>query len=334
MNRLLLNEYNWAYPYLLEPNPEDVARLRVEVPSLFSSETFHGAGSVYDFNQLHLPNYLENWDRLDWQRQRLVQEFTRMSWQDCHFRRGIKPPINVAEHALLLIGGAIHDTEAVGRSGSRLVRSLFMDQGGRYVEKPCNLRQFSPRAARRFSRKLLLSRDFAGLAREFAALPVVIHAPRSIQLVGEDPFHAIEAYQKFFGDAGLMLERWSRRRGVRAVLGSSEISCSSISEGRFHPHVHALVWTSREDAEFIRDLPDDWTAAFKLPIQDSDHLAHHIQYLFHAYGLSTTYRRELERDNPDRQEFNRRTINAWSSLRRLRPSRGVRILNIPKRPAQ
>lgn len=333
MNALLLNEYNWAHPFLLEPNPADIARLKVEVPSLFTGETVHGAGSVYGFDQLHLPNYLTNWDRLDWQRQRLVQEFTRMSWLNCHFRRGLKPHINVAEHALLIIGGAIHDTEAVGRSGSRLVRSLFMDHGGRYVEKPCNLRQFSPRAARRFSRKLLRSRDFEGLARDFIALPVVIHAPRSIQLVGEDPFHAVETYQSFYQHAGRLLERWSRRKGVRAILGSSEISCSSISEGRFHPHVHAIVWTSKEEPEFIRNLPTDWTAEFILPIQDPDHLANHIDYIFQAYGLSKTYRRELERDNPDRQDFNRKTVNAWCSLRRLRPSRGVRILNIPKRQA-
>jgi len=333
MNALLLHEYNGAHPFLLEPHPDDVSRLEVEVPSLFAGETVHGAGSVYDFDQLHLPNYLTNWDRLDWQRQRLVQEFTRMSWHDCQFRRGLKRSINAAEHALLLIGGAIHDTEAVGRSGSKLVRSLFMDQGGRYVEKPYNLRQFGPRAARRFSRKLLQSRDFEKLARDFSALPVVIHAPRSIQAVGEDPFYAVETYQSFFAHAGCLLERWSRRKGVRAILGSSEITCSSISEGRFHPHVHAMVWTSKEEPAFIRDLPGNWTAEFELPIQDPDHLANHIHYIFQAYGLSTTYRREIEREDPHRPEFNRQTVNAWCSLRRLRPSRGVRILNIPKRQA-
>ena len=231
MNAFALNEYHFAQPSLFEPNPDDITRLRSEGPSLFSGELAQGVESVYDLSQLHLPSYLENWDRLDWPRQRLVQEFTRMSWRNCDFRRGLKSSVNVAEHALLLIGGAIHDTEAVGRSGTRLVRSLFMDHRGRYVEKPCNQRQFCPRAARRFSLKLLETRDFAGLARDCAALPVVVHAPRSIQVVGEDPFHAVETYHSFYGQAGLLLERWSRRKGIRAILGSSEISCSSISRG-------------------------------------------------------------------------------------------------------
>jgi hypothetical protein len=325
--------YNFNHPRLLEPSHEDIERLRQDVPSLFKGRTTRGATSRYDLDQLHFPDYTENWDSLDWVTQRLLQEFSRSSWKGCQYRRGLKSPLNVAEHALLFIGGAIYDTEAAGRAGTRLVRSLFMNERGKFLDKPSNLRQFGPHAARRLSNKLLATRDFEAISRVCHAFPLIIHAPRSIQTVGEECSYAVETYHTFYRQAGLLLERWSRRKAIRGIVGSSEISCSSIQEGCFHPHVHALVWTETEGPDFIRELPPDWTAKLEFAIQELNHIENKINYFCKAYGLSATYRREIERDNPDRQEFNRKTINAWCSLRRLRPSRGVRILNIPKRQA-
>lgn len=331
MSFLLHNEHN--PPPLLKPNAEDIDRLRSEIPSIFRGEACGTGKGRYDFNELHLPDYLWNWSSLDWITQRLVQEFTRASWLNSHFRKGLKSPLIPGEHALLMIGSGIHDTEASGRSGTGLVRSMFMNAAGEYIYPPCNLRQFGPRSARRYSKGLVSSRNFDQLLEQSPAVHVIINAPRSIQLVGEDPFHHVDGYRSFFKEACHMLECWSRRKAIHAVLGSCEISCTSIIDGRFHPHVHAIIWTELNEEE-RRKLAPDWSIKWGSLITERERLDEKIHYIFKAYGLSDIYRRELERDNPDRQEFNRRTINAWSSLRRLRPSRGVRILNIPKRPAQ
>lgn len=327
MSFLFYNEDN--PPPLLTPNRGDIDRLRVELPSIFGGERCGLGKGRYDFNLLRLPDYLSNWDSLDWITQRLLQEFTRSSWLNSNYRKGLKSPLIPGEHALLMIGSGIHDTEASGRSGTGLVRSMFMNAAGQYIYPPCNLRQFGPRAARRYSKTLVESRDFDRLLAESPAVHVIINAPRSFQLVGEDAFHHVEKYRHFFQEAGQMLERWSRRKAIHAVMASSEISCSSIMEGRFHPHIHAIIWTELDQIQ-LQELAPDCSLKWGHLITERERLDEKIHYIFKAYGLSATYRRELERDNPDRQEFNRKTINAWSSLRRLRPSRGTRVLHIPK----
>jgi hypothetical protein len=324
------------------PTEETVDRLRRELPELFRCITTDGAFDRYVLNWLNIPDQLGHWFLLDWELRCLLSAFCQSSWEGHGLRKGLKTGQGMGEHVLLMLLSGCHANEVAGRSGSRLITGNFR-KDGLYPVNHAKLRLISPREAANYATNILKIYNFEALMADHWAHPVVIHAPASLQLVGQDAWRAQPAYASFYRQSGELLDTWYKQRHVRAIFASHEISCSSIWEGRFHPHTHAIVFTDDGDPHFAWELPDGFKVDPELPTRDARAVRNIVRYITQAASIARTYRQEVPGSRELRREFNVRTVNAWSNLVALMKAevggvmatiRRTKALGLPRRNPQ
>ena len=320
------------------PAPHNIARLEREAPEIFVGSLSEDPPDRYSQNWLYAPDGLEHWEQFDFEQKCLLGAFFQSDWGVR--RKGLKSGQTAPEHLLLLINSGCYANEVAGRSGARLITSNLR-KGGIFPVNRAKQRLLSPRTSASYATKVWKLYDFERLLENHTAHPLVIHAPQSLQLVGQDAWRWQAEYANFYRESGKLLDTWHGKRRVSAIFASHEISCSSIWDGRFHPHTHALVFTEDGDPHFAWDLPEGFTVHPELPTRDPDQVRWLVGYMTQAASLASTYRREIPGNLELRREFNVRTVNAWSNLVALMKAetggvmatiRRIKALGLPRMP--
>jgi hypothetical protein len=207
----------------------------------------------------------------------------------------------------------------VGGAGHKIVRGNIR-RNGKYPKGKSSRRLIDPRAAKSFISNWMKGKDLSSLFIKGKAKSLVIPYPEGLVTVGDDSLLVREETNAFFKRVHSLLVDWVKDRAnpTRAFIQSCEISCRSIRESLFNPHVHCLLWIKKDYDFSILDLArseglevlekgDEITTVAKARSV--------LSYISKSTSLVEPYRREFKED--DISIFNVMTVKAHHDLNEL-----------------
>lgn len=316
--------------------------LRIGHEWMFTDRVHEGARDLYDLDWLNINDITENIGLLDREpaKAAAVRAVLAGNFDGHYAADGMKERALLPAHLLLLVLGRVVDR--LPRYGTRVVTCCLRDAEGRYSPDNVNLRFLNPRCALRDHRRFLRRHNPAALFDEgFEARILLLHAPPEIQHIGDAAANNADTrrreFRTFFNTATDHLNALVKRGRLRAYFASCEVSCQSIWDSMFFPHVHAVVWMpANTDPEWLlAGLPEGVTLARPGGVhREFRGVERFISYLYRVNSLTGAYSRE--RDDHDLREFNRRTVNAGENLVTLMQSdaegRGFRRIRYRQLP--
>ncbi len=307
------------------PSRGDIERIRFQAgEKLFTGPVHANATSIYELNWLSVSDLLANWHMLDAdaEKQHAVCKILKSSWDYNQYQRGLKHECPLIIHLMLMVMG--NGIERVRRYGTRVIYSCLKNPAdGYYSPDKVNTRLLNPpyavRQAKEFERKHNVEKLFGLMP---ARLLLFEPSPEDLRYVGDSADTNADArrdqYEQFFDSVHAHLNRLTRNHRIFSYFSSCEISCMSIRDSLYRPHVHAVVWMEADtctDHLFV-DLPQEvrLLPPGGLLTRYSD-VKQFLGYIFQVNSIAQVYQNEFREE--DIIKFNQRTVTAWENMVRL-----------------
>lgn len=300
--------------YYTPPTRADFEHLRFNASELFEFPVTQRATERHDLNWLSFNDLYANRRLLDRRARYLLGLYCKSKWDKTSWlESGLKTTNGTLAQAILLL--IVTEAWSASTILHMIVESNLRSKAGNYLYSGSNRRFISPRAAcvkiKEFKNTYAPERLFP----RCHAYIVLFESPEELRHVGHNPAQRREAYEKFFERNREILQKWKKKRSIRAFFLSNEITCLSIRDQIFNPHSHAVIWTDAEsDASFI----DAFIEAGYLikyyadPKTNWADLKHFLPYMMRAHSLAAVYARQFNSADP--VGFNKSTINALHAM--------------------
>ena len=305
-----------------KPSVQDVESFRFYTNDLFGGITHPSATCINDLNWLNVDDFLLNWHLFNREpeMQRVLRQIIESKWDSNANQRGLKHETPLVDHCLVFLLGRGADRFEMQRS--HLITSCLRDKNGLYSPIHGYSRLFHPPQAIRAWQDFLRHHRMDLLFNDFVARIVLLQSPRSIQRVSSSDANGIDQrrldFAKFYNSGCGHLNKLIKKGKIWSYLASCEVSCQSIRDSLYFPHIHAIVWTEPDaNIDWLhQDLPDDVFIPKPIGIiRDWDGIKDFVRYIFQVDSIAHVYRKEWSENGI--KEFNTATVNAWETMTRL-----------------
>ena len=313
-------------------NYDPLVSLRQHYPELFDGVVHNNPRSKEHLNWISLPDQLANSDKLTPDQRSNLDSLIHGYWEEKTWvmgglKCGNDKDLSFPEALLLL--NSVEIGHIIGGAAGHIVKSNIK-RNGEYPREKSNRRLLDPRAAKSAAHNIISRLDLDKTHRNRRALAVIFTYPEGNGLitVGDNVLESRELINSFYKNCHTTLLDWNAQKLIQAFIFSCEITCRSIRNSTFNPHVHAIIWIKdTHDFSFLHSMRDsgssiNWQENRELIT--AVHVKRTIRYMLQATSLVQVYRREYSEDNL--WDFNRMTRNAHHHMHQLWSGAGGRSM--------